>query len=165
MKFFLKQNTEGGKEVFIIYDDMGQPAYHVISDKNALSSKLILQDVAEKTVAKINRIGVLTLSRYDISVDDKECAHITQSLSAAIPKLKVHGLNWHFRGDIVLRSFDVLDIDRTLIMTHGRNWGPYGECFAIDIAKPQNELLCLCIAVAIDSMVMGGIGAVLPVGN
>ena len=166
MKFYIKQNTADGTEVFTICNESGQPVYHVQSEESTLYSKLTVFDTEKNAVAKINRIGVISLFRYDISIDDKDCARITQKLSSTgAPKLKIHGASWHFRGDMALRSFDVLDVDHTVIMTHGRHWGINGECFAVDIQLPQNEILCLCIAVVVDSIVMGGVGAALPVSN
>lgn len=166
MKYYIKQNTADGKEVFTVLNEVGQSVYHVLSDESTLYSKLILLDEAQNVVAKINRIGVIGFSRFDINIDDKECARITQNLAAKVtPKFKIHGVSWHFRGNMLLRTFDVLNVDHSIVMTHGRNWGINGECFAVDISLPQNEILCLCIAVVIDSIVMGGIGAALPVGN
>ncbi len=166
MKFYIKQSTADGNEVFTILNEVGQPVYHVQSDESTLTGKLKILDTQKNVVAKINRIGVVGFSRYDISIDDKDCARITQNLAAAVtPKFKIHGVSWHFRGNMLLRTFDVLNVDHSIVMTHARNWGVNGECFAVDIALPQNEVLCLCIAVVIDSIVMGGIGVALPVGN
>lgn len=165
MKLYIKQSSAEGNELFTVYNHLGQLAYYVQSDENALYSKMIVLDIAKNAVAKINRIGVRTFSRYDINIDDNECARIFQNLAAIPPKFSIRGVNWHFRGDMVRRSFDVLDVDNMVVMTHGRCWGINGECFAVEITSSQNELLCLCIAVVIDSIVIGSIGAVLPVGN
>jgi len=166
MKFYIKQNTADGKEVFTICNEVGQPVYHVQSDESTLYSKLTVLDTAENVVAKINRLGLIGLFRYDINIDDKDCARITQNMTAAgAPRFRIHGVSWHFRGNMALRSFDVVNVDHTVVMSHGRHWGVNGECFAVDISLPQNAILCLCIAIVVDSIVIGSVGAVLPVVN
>lgn len=165
MKWYIKQSNADGDELFVIYNDVGQPAFYVRNEKTPLYNRMVMQNVAKMTVAKINRIGVHTLSRYDIIIDGRDNVRVVQNLTASAPKFTIRGANWHFRGDLISRSFDILDVDNSILMTHGHCWGVKGECFAAEINGVQNDLTCLCIAIVIDSIVMGGLTAALPVGN
>jgi len=88
---------------------------------------------------------------------------VTQNLKAAHSPIKIRGVNWRFRGDLLTRSFDLVDIDSAVVMTHGRCWNQNGDCFAIEVTKESDVLLCLCIAVILDNTVFGSLTAALPV--
>ena len=44
------------------------------------------------------------------------------SFVASEPLFKINGQTWVFRGDVLLRNFDVVDVDRTVIFIHGTQW-------------------------------------------
>jgi uncharacterized protein YxjI len=162
MKFYMKQSTDTDA-LFTVIDSLSQAVYRVTGDSLSIGSKFYLIDNNKNEVARIFSVGLPTIAKYSISVDDKERARVTQNLNSTHSPIRIKGVNWHFRGDLLTRSFDLLDIDSTVVMTHGRCWNQNGDCFAVEIAKESDVLLCLCIAIILDNTVMGGAAAALPV--
>jgi uncharacterized protein YxjI len=168
MQFYIHQNT-GTETLFIISDCLGQPVYRVKGDSLSIGSKYYLIDNNENEAARIFSVGLSALSKYTIYIDDKERARVILNLTATTPKQPikikgVKGIRWRFRGDLITRSYDIIDVDSTVIMTHGRCWHTGCDCFAVDVTNKQDVLLSLCIAVIIDSTVIASSAAVLPVG-
>jgi len=162
MKFYIKQST-GTDALFTVIDSLGQSIYRVTGDSLSIGSKFYLMDNNENEAARIFSVGIPTLSKFSIFIDDKDCARVTQNLKAAHSPIKIRGVNWRFRGDLLTRSFDLVDIDSAVVMTHGRCWNQNGDCFAIEVTKESDVLLCLCIAVILDNTVFGSLTAALPV--
>ena len=162
MKFYMKQST-GTDALFIILDALGQTVYHVTGDSLAIGSKLYLIDNLQREAARIFSVGVPTLSKYSISIEEKERARVTQNLNSTHSPIKIKGVDWSFRGDLLTRSYDLVNAESAVIMTHGRCWNQNGDCYAVEIAREPDALLCLCIAVILDNTVIGGKTAALPV--
>lgn len=87
---------------------------------------------------------------------------MTQNLTASRQPIKIKKVSWHFRGDLAARSYDILNVDSTVIMTHGRCWNSVGDCYAVDIPRESDILVCLCLSVILDSTVIGGTPAAVP---
>ncbi|WP_312694532.1 tubby C 2 [Caproiciproducens sp.] len=162
MKFYIKQNT-GTDALFTVIDALGQSVYSVTGDSLSIGSKVYLIDNNKNEAARIFSLGISALSKYAVFIDDKERARVTLNLTAAHHPVKFKGISWRFRGDLLTRSYDLIDVDSAVIMSHGRCWNENGDCFAVDIASESNVLLCLCIAVILDSTVIGGSAKAVPV--
>ena len=59
-----------------------------------------------------------------------------------------YGINYHIRGAIAAKSFDVIDVDKTLVLSHRRHSG-YCE---LDIADGADELFCVAVSVCANMM-------------
>ncbi len=162
MKFYMKQST-GADALFTVIDSLGQSVYRVTGDSLSIGSKFYLIDNNKNEAARIFSVGLSTISKYSIFIDDKERARVIQNLNAANSPIKIKGVSWRFRGDLLTRSFDLIDVDSAVVMTHGRCWNENGDCFAIDVTKESNVLLSLCIAIILDNTVIGSSAAALPV--
>ncbi len=163
MKFYLQQSTNPDT-LFAVSDFLGQPVYRVTGDSLSIGSKTYLIDQNKKEAARIFSVGLTTISKYAIFIGDKERARVIQNLSAARQPIKIKGVSWRFRGDLATRSYDIVDVDSTVIMTHGRCWNASGDCYAVDVTRESDVLVCLCLSVILDSTVIGSIAAALPVG-
>lgn len=162
MKFYMKQSTDTNA-LFTVIDSLGQTVYHVTGDSLSIGSKFYLIDNNQNEAARIFSIGLTTISKYSIFIDDKERARVTLNLKSKHSPIKIKGVSWHFRGDLLTRSFDLIDDNFVIIMTHGRCWNQNGDCFAVEVAKESDVLLCLCIAAILDNTVIGSAAAALPV--
>jgi uncharacterized protein YxjI len=162
MQFYIHQNS-GTETLFTISDSLGQPVYEVTGDSLSIGSKFYLIDNNKHEAARIFSVGLSTISKFSIFIDDKERARVIQNLTAPLKPIKIKGISWSFRGDLLTRSYDIINVDTTVVMTHGCCWNACGDCFAVDVTNESDVLLCLCIAVILDNTVIGSSAAALPV--
>ena len=165
MKFYIKQST-GTEILFTVSDSLGQPVYQVTGDSLSIGSKSYLIDNNKNEAARIFSVGLSAISKYSVFIDDKERARVILNLTAPKQPVKIKGIkgeNWRFRGDLVTRSYDIINVDSSVVMTHGRCWNVSGDCFAVDVTNESDVLLCLCIAIILDNTVIGSSVAALPV--
>lgn len=162
MQFYLKQGTDDS--LFHVMNSVGLPVYRVSGGSLAIGNKIYLTDPEGKKAARIYSVGVSSVARYLISVEEKERARVTVNLHSAHHPVRIRGVNWRFRGNLVTRSYDILDESSAVVMSHGRCWNAVGDCYGADIADDADTLICLCIAVILDSTVIGGSASAVPVG-
>lgn len=163
MNLYLKQDTAANAGLFIVYDACGRVIYSLTGDAQTLGGKMVLRTVAGEEAARITHMGLAGISRYTIIVGEKERARILQNLASTKMPFRIRGIPWRLRGDLLMRNFDLVDASDAVVMSHGRCWESSGECFALDIAQEKNLLLCICIAVVIDSSAQAGSAVALPV--
>lgn len=164
LNWYLKQETEAGSGLFAVYDACGRMCYRVTGDAQALGGKRFLRSTDGAEVARISHMGLAGISRYAIYMGDRECARVLQNFASAKTPFRIRGIHWKLRGDLTLRSFDIVDDSGGVVMSHGRCWESSGECFALDIARKEHVALCICIAAVIDSGAQIGGAVALPVG-
>ncbi|HEX3039921.1 MAG TPA: LURP-one-related family protein [Caproiciproducens sp.] len=163
MQLYIQQSS-GTKTLFTITDSLGQPVYRVTGDSMSIGSKIYLIDNNENEAARIFSVGVPSVSKYSVFINNKERARVLLNLTAARRPVKIKGASWRFRGSLLTRSYDIISVDSTVVMSHGCCWNVGKNCFAAEITNESDVLLCLCIAVILDSTVIPGSAAALPVG-
>lgn len=164
MKFYLKPNI-GPETLFAVLDSVGEPVYTVKAENSALGCHFLLLDGDEIAAAKISCIRISSAFQYSLTAGKKH-ARVTVDYTAVKQPVKIKGVRWQFRGSVLTRSFDIVDENTRVVMTHGRCWNENGDCYAAEISEQEckNKELCLCIALAVDCANMGGIAAPIPAG-
>jgi uncharacterized protein YxjI len=161
MQFYLKP-VSGFKTFFLVLNSCGVPVYEIQGDFTPIGCRFYLLDGCRKEIARISGVRLSTTCQYSIS-SQGERVRLTLNVTAPRRAVKLRGIPWRFRGNVLLRSFDILDAQARIVMTHSRCWSVHGDCYAVDIPEPAHVPLCLCVAAIIDSTVLGGISVLAPV--
>ncbi|MDF2632043.1 MAG: LURP-one-related, partial [Caproiciproducens sp.] len=90
MKFYMKQSTDTDA-LFTVIDSLGQAVYRVTGDSLSIGSKFYLIDNNKNEAARIFSVGLTTISKYSIFIDDKERARVTLNLNSAHSPIKIKG--------------------------------------------------------------------------
>ena len=161
MQFYLKP-VSGLKTLFLVLNSGGVPVYEVQGDFTPIGCRLYLLDSHRREIARISGVRLSNTCQYSIS-SQGERVRLTLNMTAPRRAVRFRGIPWHFRGNVLLRSFDVQDAQFRVVMTHARCWSIHGDCYAVEIPEPAHVPICLCVAAIIDSTVMGGISVFAPV--
>lgn len=164
MKYYIQRSGSSGNTLFRVYDKCGEPHYSAVFVKEGTLVKILLLDAAHQKVATIRRIGVEPFWCDVIHTETGGRARLFQHLSSSGPQFYLSGVPWYFRGDFVVRSFDLLDAAGECVMTHGRCWNSMGESFGVEIRHQKSVVLGLCIAIAIDTVASSNGSAPVPIG-
>lgn len=154
MILYLKQTTDPGNILFYVVDQCGHTCYEVGVRKHCFGRRISIFDQAHQEVAYIHCIGFSTLLRCGIFVKGEKRLSLLCKFSASEPLFNINGQTWVFRGEVLLYNFDVVDVDRTVVFTHGKYWTPpIGNVYGITVAKQEFVLESLCISAVIDTFV------------
>lgn len=153
-RYFMKQTHTGDKARFLIYYENGEIAYRVTGEQQISGERLQIEREGGDAAAFIKHKNAIFVNRYSIEIGDKN-VKVWQSLATGIPVVQISKLGWHIRGDLISRSFDILNVDNSVEMIHSTRWGGWGSGYEMDIENEENELLCLAIGVCIDHSLLG----------
>lgn len=164
VRYFIRQSNAGLSARFDILDECERPCYKAIDGRSSFGRRILLMDENGEQLAQIRRVlGLPSLTGYIIHAGPKESARLFLNQSANQTVLSSRGKSWHFRGDILTRSFDICDVDSSVVMTHSRVWGSQCETYAAEIHPECHKLLCICLAIAVDDIVLSTGDAAQPV--
>lgn len=164
MKYYLKPDS-GAKTAFTVLDSAGHQVYTVNMDVSALRRHFLLVNAKGNTVSKIMCIRISSAFQYTVSANKKHVL-VTVDANSQHQPVKMKGIRWKFRGDVIMRTFDITDESGKIIMTHGRCWNMNSNCYAVEIHSDvcADAELCLSIAIVVDCTDIGSIGAPVPIG-
>lgn len=167
MRFFLK--PENGPDIlFTVLDSESRPVYEVTGRYSAsIGCRFRLCGLLSSQAANMTGVNLPSSIRYSVSAGGKRM-RITVKPNAVHHAVSFKGVRWRFRGNILTRSFDIIE-DQTdgqsrLVMTHGQFWNGRGDCYAVEIPLEADIPMALCTAVAVDCTVIGGCAAPVAAG-
>lgn len=167
VQLYLK--PEGGPDLmFSVFDRTGKGACEVFGKIAPIGSFFVLRMSDGKTVARMKGVCLPSSIRYSAACGPRKIRFQVRPTAISHHSVRFKGVRWRFRGNLITRSFDILDDEKMnpakTIMTHGRCWNCQRECYAITIPEEKDVPLALCVAVAIDSTVMSDFTFPVPAG-
>lgn len=150
MKLYMKQKVFSWTDKFTVKDEMEQDRYFVEGEFLSLTKKLHIRNTSNEELAFIWQKFWSIMPRFCVEIDSREVCWIAKRFTLLRPKYVLEGLNWHVEGDFWSHEYSVYDGDRE-IMSLSKHWISWGDSYELDIVNPEDELLCLCIVLAIDA--------------
>jgi uncharacterized protein YxjI len=62
---------------------------------------------------------------------------------------RLEGTPWRLEGDFWAHEYSLNDNERQ-VMRLSKKWFTWGDSYELDIADPNDEVICLCVALAVD---------------
>lgn len=149
MTLFLKRTISADDPLFVICDMSGNETYRVNYAPGKIFSqqRLSVTDAQGRTAARIRRLPIAGSATYALRMGKKRVTFVNIITAKGVYS-HFYGINYHIRGAIAAKSFDVIDVDKTLVLSHRRHSG-YCE---LDIADGADELFCVAVSVCANMM-------------
>jgi len=148
MKLYIKQRVFSWRDRFAIKDETERDRWFAQGEIFTLGRKLHVYDANGAEVAFIRQKVLTFLPRYYIEIGGREYEFVKE-FTFLRPKFTVRNLDWEVSGNFWEHEYAVTDNSGD-VMRMSKAWLTWGDFYELDIADPQNELLCLCVALAID---------------
>ncbi len=150
MKLFIKNEDVRNKPGFKIYDCDGNDIHSVSIDYTVLGIKIDVFNFHLKRISKIRERGFYFNRTYKILTGDQKIKLLLQVKGSSI-LATIIGCPFSIQGDLSKKEFSILDENKTVLMEHKckKNVSTYYE---LDIKSEDYELLCVCIALCIDTL-------------
>ena len=149
MKYFIKRDVCADFGAFEIYDESGIEKYLAEFSKSKRSRKIIIHSINE-TFVKIRCLQVSNIIACNINAGGKKM-RLLMGVNHNELICMCSGVNWKICGNVAEKSFSVLDVDNSFIATQKRVFSRT-ESYELDVYSPQNELLCISMAVCINML-------------
>ncbi|MDD5796305.1 MAG: hypothetical protein PUD24_05165 [Oscillospiraceae bacterium] len=145
MKLYIKRDIHSCNSRFIVLDELCHEKYTVFSSGKSFE-KLKISDLSGNVKTKINRLPLPLLHAYSISSGKTNIKFILNPAKNA-QNCYYYGISWHIRGQVFLKSFDILDVDNSVIAVLSRCFESCVDGYALTIYSEEYEQLCLASAV------------------
>ena len=149
MKLYLKQKVFSWRDRFFVKDENGGDRYAVEGEILSWGKKLHVYDMNGAEVAFIRQKVMSWLPRFFVEINGRVVCTIVKELTFLKQRYRVEGLPWHMDGDFWAHEYSLVENNRQ-IMRLSKKWFSWGDSYELDIADPRNELLCLCVGLAVD---------------
>lgn len=150
MKLYMKQKAFAFVDEFTVRDESGSDRYRVKGEFFSFCHRLHVMDMEGNELAVIQQKVWSFMARYIITIGGTEAAQVVKEFTLMKPNYRIEGLSWRLEGEFLSHEYRLTDGDRTL-MNLSKEWFTWGDSYVLDIADGINELLCLCIVLAVDS--------------
>jgi len=149
MKLYMKQKVFSWRERFFVKDEGGNDRYSIVGEIFSIGRKLHVNDNNGTQVANVHQKVISLMPRFFVEVDGREVCEIVKELKLFKQSYRIEGLDWHLDGNFIGREYSLHDKDGP-IMTITKKMLSWGDSYELDISKPDDEVLCLCVVLAIE---------------
>jgi len=148
MKLYIKQKVFSWRERFAVKDEAQRDRWFAQGEIFTLGRKLHVYDANGTEFAFIRQKLLSLLPRYYIEIGGREYEFVRE-LTLLRPKYTIRNLDWTINGNFWEHNYTVTD-SRSDVMRVSKAWLSWGDFYELDIFNDNNELLCLCVVLAID---------------
>jgi uncharacterized protein YxjI len=150
MRLYMKQKVFSWRDRFAIADENGNPRYAAQGEIFSWGKRLRVYNDQGMEVAFIRQKVWSWLPRYYVEIGGVTVCTVVKELSFFRPRYRVEGLPWRLTGNFWAHEYAMYSYDGKTVMRLSKKWFSWGDSYEIDIADAQDELLCLCVALAVD---------------
>ena len=155
MKLYLKQRVFTWRDRFIVKDENENDRYAIEGEMFTWGKKLHVWDIQGREVAFIRQKVFSWMPRYVLEIDGRVVCEIVREFTILKQSYRLEGLAWRLEGDFFAHEYSMHDNNQS-IMRMSKKWFTWGDSYELDIANPNDELLCLCVALAVDCAMASG---------
>jgi len=148
MKLYIKQKVFSWRDRFAVKDEFQHDRWFAQGEIFTFGRKLHVYNARGAEVAFIRQKVLSFLPRYFLEVNGKVYEFVRE-FTFIRPKYTIRNLDWTIDGNFWAHEYAVSNRHGD-IMRISKAWLSWGDFYELDILDEKNELLCLCVALAID---------------
>lgn len=136
---------------FNVVDAQNKVRWVVDTSRLASDKRIDVFDISGNQVAALCRKNVKLSPCFDITVSGRKFACVSRKIVMLKPRYIIDGPPWDIEGDFLAHNFKLLTEFNGVVMTQEKLSFTCGTTYVLNISRPQDELFCLCIALAVDA--------------
>ena len=167
MKLYIRQKIFSWVDQFAVKDESGADKYFVEGEFFSWGKKLHVSDRSNNEVAFIQQKVFSLLPKFFVYIGDSEVAEIVKEFTFLRPKYSIDGLGWEINGSFMAHDYEIIKQGHPIVTIH-KEWMTWGDCYEIDIASEQDEIVALAVVLAIDCVMeaeSSGVSSGITFGN
>ena len=150
MNLYIKQRVFSWRDRFYVKDERGYDRYYAEGEFFTWGKKLHIYNANGIELAFIRQKVFSFLPRFFVEIEDRVICEVVKEFTFFRQSYRLEGLPWHLNGDIWAHEYSLDDFNGQQIMRLSKQWFTWGDSYELEIADDRNELLCLCLALAVD---------------
>ena len=150
MRLLFKQRLFSWLDSYDIYDEVGNTVY-TVKGRFALGHCLEIYNAAGEYAGTVKEEIFTFLPRFRLYIGDECIGEIQKELTFFKPSFHVDCNGWQISGDIFAWEYDIADATGNTVAHLSKELLHLTDTYVMDIDGPQNALLVLMVALAIDA--------------
>jgi len=155
MNLYIKQKAFSWRDRFTVKDAAGNDRWFAQGELFTWGRKLHVYDARGNEVAFLHRkLWTFLEQKYFIELAGRNTnppLALVQEFRLFKRSYYLEGLPWRMEGDFWAHEYTLCE-GGSVVMHISKEWFTWGDSYLLDIADPRDELLCLCVALAVDCM-------------
>ena len=157
MKLYIRQKVFSWGDKFTVMNDHGEDRYYVEGEIFSWGKKLHVYDLNGNEAAFIQQKVFSFLPRYFVYVEGEQVAGIVKEFTFLFPRYSIEGLGWDIEGRFMAHDYEITQGGRPIVTIH-KEWMTWGDCYELDIADPNDEIVALAVVLTIDCVLASNSG-------
>lgn len=150
MRYFMKQKVFSWGDKFTVKDEQGNDCYYVEGEVFSMGHKLHIYDTQSREVAYIHQKLFSFRPRFFISMEGtSEELELVQRFTFFKQEYYIENSSYLVEGNFSAHKF-ALKYNEEVVMSVDKEWFTWGDSYVIDIRNSADELMCICIMLAVD---------------
>lgn len=149
MRLYIKQKVFSWNDKFTVMDEFGNDKYYIEGEFFSLGKKLHIYDITGNEVASIQQKVWSFLPRYYVFANGMQVAEIVKEFSFLFPRYSIAGLGWDINGSFTAHDYEITKSGFPIVSIH-KEWMTWGDCYELNIANPDDEIVALAVVITID---------------
>ena len=152
MKYYIKQKVFTIGDKYDIYNEQGEPVFHVQGEIFTFGSKLHLYDLAGNELYFIKRRIFTFLPTYEIYQGDNLVATAHKQFTFFISRISIssHLGEFVIHGEVFAHEYTI-EKDGVVVVEIHKKWFSWGDTYEIDIHDINNISFYLALVITIDN--------------
>lgn len=164
MKLYISQKIFSWVDRFTVKDESGNDKYFVEGEFFSWGKKLHIKDAFGTEAAFIQQKVFSLLPKFFVLVNGTQVAEIVKEFTFFRPKYNIEGLGWEIEGSFMAHDYEISEQGSSIVSIH-KEWMTWGDCYSLNISKPEDEILALAVVLAIDCVMAAEANAAAGVNN
>ena len=152
MKLLIEERIFTWTDRFTVRDEAGNDRYYVEGELFSWGKKLHVCDMSGREVAYIEQQIFTFKPRYAVYAGGVLIGEVVREFTFFRPRYTVEGADWDVEGDFWAHDYTVSRHGRVVVDIQ-KEWFTWGDCYALNIRDPRDELQALALVLAIDCAV------------
>lgn len=150
MRLLIKQRVFSWTDTYDVYDENEQAKYFVKAEFLTLGHQIHVYDRNRNEVGAIYQKLLTFLPAFEVEMEGSPVGTIQKRFALFSPKYEIDYCGWRVEGDFMGWDYDVYD--GCSVTAHiSKQLFRWGDTYVIDFDRPEDELLCLLLVIAIDA--------------
>jgi uncharacterized protein YxjI len=144
----MKQKAFSWRDRFAVWDEQGRERWFAQGEIFTWGRKLHVLSPDGVERAFIRQKVLSLLPRYYIEIGG-DVFTVVKEFTFFKPRYRLENTNWTIHGDFWAHEYEISD-HKACVMRMSKHWFTLGDSYELDIPQAENELLALCVALAVD---------------
>ena len=155
MQLLFKKRLFSWFDSYDIYDEFGGTAY-TVKGKMSWGHCLEIYDCEGNHLGTVKEEVLTLLPRFAMYLGDEYIGQIKKEFTLFRPSFHLDCNGWQVQGNWLEWDYEVTDALGGLVMHASKEVMRLTDTYVLDIARPEDALLCLMIVLAIDAAKCSG---------